>query len=71
MAFRMMGDGIDGSDMCMWAMNPCATAFIKELEIRIDTGIRDLLKKPCPEHAEKVKAYQKVVGLFEEAQKMG
>lgn len=71
MAFRKLGDNIDASDMAIWSSHPCAREFVKEIESEIARGFRDILKRPCSENAEKIKAFQKVVGLFEEAQKMG
>ena len=71
MAFNKLGDGIDKSDMAVWSSHSCAQEFMKELESEIAKGYREIVKKPCSEYAEKIKAFQKVVGLFREAQKMG
>jgi hypothetical protein len=61
---------IDNSDMRIWANHPCSREFFKAFEEDVASGIRELIKNPTHENAEKVKAFQKIVRLIEEARNL-
>lgn len=65
--FKTEKQKMDNSDMQLWATHACSYQFFSEVEKEIEAGIRALIKNPTHENAEKVKAFQKIVSLIEEA----
>lgn len=58
--------GIDSSDMQLWASSPCATAFIADIVDSRESALRALIKTPTEEKAAVVRAYDKVLALFDD-----
>lgn len=72
MAFKNKGI-LDNSDIQMWAMDKSAYVFEDEIKEEKSRAMRELLKcKACDhdKHAEKYKAFDKILGLIEEARKL-
>ena len=58
--------GIDSSDMQLWASCTCATAFMDDIADRREVALRKLIKTPTEDLAAVVRAYDKVLFLFNE-----
>lgn len=72
MAFKNKGD-LDNSDIQMWAMDKSAYVFEDEIRMLRDVALRDLLKCKAVDHdqySQKYKAFDKILGLIEEARKL-
>lgn len=72
MAFKKL-EGCDGSDMALWAVSAPAANFEREVVFMRDMASRALLDckaEDHDQHAQKVKAFNKVLGLLEEARKL-
>jgi hypothetical protein len=53
--------------MQLWASCACATAFIDDIEELRDLAIKKLIKSPTENLAAVVRAYNKILGLFNES----
>lgn len=72
MAFRKLID-CDKSDMAMWANSKACANFVMEIETQRDAANRSLIKCKASEHdehANRVKAFDFVLGLIQEAKNM-
>lgn len=72
MAFKKL-DGCDGSDMSLWGRQAPTLNFEAEIITRRDMAVRKLLDcKACShdEYANRVKAFNDVLGLITEARDM-
>ena len=70
MSFKKLPQGLDKSDIELWARNRVATTFLKEVMVHRENALRALIKKPTDELAAVVRAYDSVERLFEEAKNL-